>query len=264
MLEVLDMVKKISKKSIKKLARGSPKKDYYSRTGVRVKKSLISTGIKYENADAPRICWTEETTEEEITAHFEAEIANDKWGLTYLETLFATEFVYNGFKSLVAYRKAVSVQDEDGEVTTNMSNRTMSRHARKLLNKPNVVAFINDQINARCERLEITKDWIARKYKYWSEIDVSKYIKIVKPKDKRQKPFIALKTDLNKMPAMMRSSIKSISMSNQGDIKVEFIDQKSALDSLCKLTGYMNEKLQISNEDNKTIKIVIDQQDMEA
>ena len=60
----------------------------------------------------------------------------------------------------------------------------------------------------------------------------------------------------------VRSAISSISVTMQGELKVEFINQKAALDSLVKMMGYLENKLNI--ESKQPIIMNFDSQDSEA
>ena len=185
----------------------------------------------------------------------------DSTGLSVMETMFCLEFIGNGFRKGLAYLHAVG--QGEGE-TRKLAIGTASCSGDRLLKKPHIKNFIQDQLNARCERLQVTSDWVARKYKIWSEIDITQYIDIIQPKTRTGRARLVLKQSLEDLPLAVRSAIKSITMTTAGDLKVEFIDQKAALDSLTKVLGLSVDILEISGKKGGPINLNFDAQDAEA
>jgi superfamily II helicase len=178
--------------------------------------------------------------------------------LSAQQTVFALEYIKNGYKLAPAVRAAVG--KEKAESWKN--KRTATQIGHNWLKKEKVFKFIHDQLNARCKRLELSVDVIARQYYIWSQIDVTEFVEL--RRNETGKPIICLKCELEALPRSVRTSVRSLTTTAAGDVKIEFIDQKGALDSLTKLLGFNNEKLQIGTADNSTLKLIFDMQDKDA
>ena len=222
--------KKISKKVAKELARGA--RTYPLKEIVKESEKEIEDYYRDLNEEHP--------TE-----------------LSLPQIKFVQEFLKNGYNKSDAARKAY-----DDEYTEGWTNAETEARGRNFLKHPKVRNYIQHELNNMSQRYQVTFDWIAKKYKAWSEIDVSQYVRFVKPK--RGRPYLALKHDLEDLPKHVRNSIRSIGTTAAGDIKVEFIDQKASLDQLAKLLGFANEKLDLAMGKGESIKLVFDKQDEEA
>ena len=222
--------KKISKKVAKELARGE--KTYPLREAIREAEKEVEDFYRDLNENHP--------TE-----------------LSLPQLKFAQEFLRNGYNKTNAVRKAY-----DPEYVSGWSQQEATERGRNFLKHPKVRNYIQQELNNMSERHQVTFDWIAKKYKGWSEIDVAQYVRFVKPKKGR--PYLTLKHDLEDLPKQVRNSIRSIGTTAAGDVKVEFIDQRASLDQLAKLLGFANEKLDLALGKGEPIKLVFDKQDEEA
>jgi hypothetical protein len=170
------------------------------------------------------------------------------------QVIFCLELLNNGYQVPDAVRKTF------GKTVLDWTPSRCAALGHTLLRLPKVREYLQEQIDNRINKLQITLDWVANKYKAWSEIDIARYISL--EQDDRGKPYIKLKTDLHLLPINVRTAIKGISVTAKGDVKLEFIDQKSALDSLAKLMGFIDSKIQI--ESKAPIILNFDKQDAGA
>ena len=89
------------------------------------------------------------------------------------------------------------------------------------------------------------------KYKTWATINVTDFLEVryrELPGGEKGRPYIHLKVELEDLPTEIKSAIKSVSVSAQGDLKVDFVDPKGALDSLAKLMGVHEDTLNIKTK----------------
>ncbi len=207
---------------------------------------------------APDLNITIESTEREIQEYYARYNEFEPTDLSHVQTVFALEYIKNGFKIAAAVRKAVG----EDRLKRWTNRRTPTQVGTNWLIQKKVIDFIQDQLNARCERLQVTAEWIARKYKIWSEIDVTQFIELKENAEGGH--TLSLKQNLEDLPKSIRTSIKSVSVGVGGDVKVDFVDGKSALDSLSKLLGMFNDKLEIDTKENLKINLVFDKQDSDA
>jgi len=181
--------------------------------------------------------------------------------LTIDEVLFALEFVASGFNMQLA-AKAVRSKYDDERHTDDTEDDPQYYHkctltAKKYLAKYHVRNFIQEQINHRIERLQVTEDWIWKKYRGWANLDITNLIEIKTVNNRR---IISLKKNIEDLPLEVRTSITSISVTTLGDIKVEFVNQKAALDQLCKLMNIGQDSLNLDTE----VHLHFDSQDADA
>lgn len=194
-------------------------------------------------------------TIDDVENSFSMAVYEHPTNLSPEQVIFSLEFMKNGYKAVPAIRETY------GQIVHDWSGSRCIELAKKLLGLSKVKRFINQEIELRAQKLQITADWIAKKYKQWATINVTDYITI-KHHEKSKRPYIVLKTELEKMPDEIKSAIKSISVTTSGDLKVEFVDQRAALDSLTKLLGFANDKINI--ETKTPIFLNFDSQDKEA
>ena len=180
--------------------------------------------------------------------------------LTPEQIIFCLEYVNCGYITSAAVRNTFGAEDWTDSKVFNVG--------KKLLKLQKIKDQIQSELDNRCEKLRVSADWAARKYKAWSEINVTDYIEVTylrqlgTGRNLKPRPQIKLKTKLEDMPKEIRGAIKKVSVSTQGDLNVEFIDQKGALDSLVKLLGFTENKLVLDNR--APINIFFDDQDEEA
>lgn len=158
--------------------------------------------------------------------------------MTIEEVMFGLEFIATNFNAQQAMSNCFkqNLSAEDAELLSVDSPQWYSKcttAAKKNLGKYSVREFIQQQINQRVERLQVTSDWCWGKYKSWANLDITKVIQINTHENGRQ--TLSFVKDLDQLPVEVRSAITSISITTMGDIKVEFVNQKAALDQLCKL-----------------------------
>ena len=180
--------------------------------------------------------------------------------LTPEQIIFCLEYVNCGYITSVAVRNTFGAEDWSDSKVLNVG--------KKLLKLQKIRDQVQHELDNRCEKLRVSADWAARKYKAWSQINVTDYIEVHYPRqigagrNIKPRPQIRLKTKLEDMPKEIRGAIKKVSVGAQGDLNVEFIDQKAALDSLVKLLGFTENKLVLDNR--VPINIFFDDQDDEA
>lgn len=185
-------------------------------------------------------------TVDEVENSFSMMVYDHPTNLSPEQVIFALEFIKNGYKALPA------VKETFGNMISEWSDQRCYQLAEKLLGLKKVKKYINEELELRAHKLQITADWIAKKYKQWATINVTDYITVEYTKKPpgskalnfRPRPQIIMKKSLEEMPEVIKSSIKSIGVTASGDLKVEFIDQKAALDSLTKLMGFANDKIE--------------------
>ena len=166
--------------------------------------------------------------------------------LTPEQIIFCLEFVNCGYRTSEAVRNTFGAED--------WNDRKIRTVGKKLLQLQKIKDQIQSELDNRCEKLRVSADWAARKYKTWSEINVTDYIEVTylrqlgTGRNLKPRPQIRLKTKLEDMPKEIRGAVKKVSVSAQGDLNVEFIDQKGALDCLVKVLGFTENKLVIDNK----------------
>lgn len=153
-----------------------------------------------------------------------------------------------------------------GELVATFSISQVDTLANELLKLPKIKSYIMDELERRAEKLKASADWIAYKYKTWASICITDYIEIeyyTNPRTGVKKPSLKLKTEIEDLPPEIKSAIKSITVNSQGDLKIEFIDQKSALDSLTRMLG-LNGDNKIVLDSRAPINVIFDSQDEDA
>ena len=180
-------------------------------------------------------------TMDEVEQSYSMLIYEHPTNLSPEQVIFVLEFIKSGYKAVPA------IQNTFGHLAEEWVDRKCQAVASRLLDLPKVKSFLNEQLEARAEKLKVTADWVALKYKQWAQIDVAKYIEVAHH-EKTKRPYIKLKTNLNDMPEQIRSAIKEVSVTQAGDLKVVFVDQKAALDSLSKLMGFTDNKVTIETK----------------
>lgn len=180
--------------------------------------------------------------------------------LTPEQIIFCLEYVNCGYITSVAVRNTFGAEDWSDSKVVNVGKKLLALHKIK--------SQVQHELENRCEKLRVSADWAARKYKVWSQINVTDYIEVTylrtpgAGRNIKPRPQIRLKTKLEDMPAEIRGAIKKVTVSAQGDLNVEFIDQKAALDSLVKLLGFTENKLVLDSR--IPVNIFFDDQDDEA
>lgn len=180
--------------------------------------------------------------------------------LTPEQIIFCLEYVNCGYITSLAVRNTFGAED--------WTDAKVSSVGKKLLQLQKIKDQVQHELDNRCEKLRVSADWAARKYKAWSQINVTDYIEvryirqIGTGRNLKPRPQILLKTKLEDMPPEIRGAIKKVTVSAQGDLNVEFIDQKGALDSLVKLLGFTETKLTIDSK--VPMNFFLDEQDEEA
>ena len=223
------------KTTAKKTAKKQPPKTSMSQPNQRAAKPLPTVELDLENIEA-------------IQSYYDQEgILLEK------EVLFCLEWLSNGMKAGPAYSKVFGIDNTN----------TCYTEGSKLLGKPKVKAYVRREMNNRASRLGISSDYVANKYKVWAEGYIGDFVEVkTVSRGKVKKQVLFLKGDLESLTPEQRSCIKSIEPTKDGQIKLTMIDQKAALDSLAKLLGYTQDKLQINTEVGITLKF--DSQDEEA
>lgn len=146
----------------------------------------------------------------------------------------------------------------------NLGNTKARLEANETLKKPEVRQYLRSQIMARLTRLSINSDMIAQKYWDWANVDITEFVEVETRKIKGRKHCsMVLKDHIKELPPILKSAIKSITTTQQGQLKVELIDKKGSLDSLCKLLG-LNEEENKKSDKEQTIVLRFDEQDANA
>lgn len=173
--------------------------------------------------------------------------------LSEKEVLFCLQYIENGMIAKHAYAKVFNCENL----------KTCAVEASKLLRKPKLKLFLRRELDQRAQRLGVTSDWVAYKYKVWSEAFIGDFVEVKEFKVKGvTTQVLLLKSHLEDLTPEQRSCIKSVEPTKDGHIKVTLIDQKAALDSLSKMLGYTNDKLKIEAEGTLILKF--DDQDKDA
>lgn len=196
-----------------------------------------------------------EKSEEEVQNYFEKFYSpfNDRDLIdppSTLEINVALAYINSGFNLSKAGK----------EVWDSESDHNARRRVRRIIDKERVKKFISHELHCRRVAKGITFDWVVKKYLTWATLDITQFIELHIPKEKKLKPFIVLKDSLDDLPELVRQSIKSISVDKAGKVKLEFIDQKSAMDQLCKLYGFDRSE----SDGQSSIHLHFDSQDREA
>lgn len=169
--------------------------------------------------------------------------------LSEKETIFCLEYLANGMIAKHAYSKAFDCE--------NLSSCAVE--ASKLLRKTKLKVFLRRELDNRAKKLGVTADWVANKYKVWSEAFIGDFIEV---KEIKGGQVLFLKSNLEDLTIEQKSCIKSVEPTKDGHIKVTLVDQKASLDSLAKMLGYTNDKLKIETEGTLVLKF--DDQDKDA
>lgn len=194
---------------------------------------------------------TVEEVEEYLLSCYDEEMDDFKDLPLRAEMEFCHAFMANGFKGGPAY----------STVYPDKAKANASAQAQQFLSRPRVKCYLAKQLYAKRLRLGITSDWVCKKYLAWANLDITQFLDL---KTKGRGIGVYLKKEINELPPLVRQSIKSISYEEKsGKIKVEFIDQKAALDSLVKLLGYTNDAL-INIDTDNSVHLHFDAQDREA
>lgn len=169
------------------------------------------------------------------------------------EIEFCQEYISNGFIQWRAMLKA----------KPHISHRRARLDAIHVLKKPEIREYIRNQLTARVTRLSLSKDQVAMKYWEWANVDITDLVEI-KERKKSKKVYldVVLKKDIKDLPPEFRSAIKSITTTRDGKLKVELIDKKQSLDSMCKMLGLTEE--QKFGIEAQQIVLNFDAQDSEA
>ena len=170
------------------------------------------------------------------------------------QVLFVLELLGNG------YDISAAIESVYGTAVVGMTPAAIKSLGQKLMQLKKVRDFIEEQTQLRADKLQLTADWVAKKYKTWADIDVLDYISIEYSSTGRS--MIKLKAELEDLPKDVRGAIKKIKSDPGGGVVIEFIDQKQALDSLSKLLGLVENKLTV--ETKGPVILSFDQQDSEA
>ena len=183
--------------------------------------------------------------------------------MTIDETMFALEFIATNFNTQQAAANTRRARLGDDHESDKLENDPDFYHVcttigKRYLTKYRVREFIQQQINNRIERLQVTEDWVWSKYRNWARTDVTQLIEI---KEQKGRQIITLKENINDLPLEIRTAITSVTVTTMGDIKVEFVNQKAALDQLCKLMNIGNDKVDLNTGE---IHMHFDAQDGEA
>ena len=186
------------------------------------------------------------STVDELERSLGIVVYKHKDNLSPEQVIFCLEFIKNGYKGVPA------IKETFGSLAEQWNDSKCNTLAMELLSMEKVKLFINEQLELRAEKLKTTSDWIAQKYRDWATLSVTDYVTI-RYSEKTGRPRIDLTTPLEELPETVRSAIKSIKVTAAGDLSVEFVDQKGALDALSKLMGYMTEKLDVQVKGNVTL-----------
>lgn len=196
---------------------------------------------------------------EKVRSYYENKPFNN-CGLSVREITFAMNFIAFGFDSCSAMREILKDHPNyKDQVDDPQFPALCVRQARNCLEKFEVRKFIQQQINCNLEIAEVTANWVASKYKAWSMLDLSEVVEL---KEHRGRQIICLKKNLEDLPNEVRSAIRSISITNHGDVKIDLVDQSAALNQLSKMLGFANDK---GDEKGETeIHLHFDSQDADA
>lgn len=169
------------------------------------------------------------------------------------EMQFCHAYLSNGFKQGPAVRT----------VLPELSTANSVQRAHDFLSRERVQRYLTRELHSRRLRMGVTADWVCKKYLSWATLDITQFIEFDSGSSRRGSgASVYLKKSINELPPLVRQSIKSLTVDDKGKVKVEFIDQKSALDSLAKMLGFSNDKLTI---DSKVVThLHFDEQDKEA
>lgn len=186
---------------------------------------------------------SEEEVEEYLLERYKEEYASDLENLpTPREILFCEAYMAHSF----------NMTKTAAEIWPNCSDpKIRARDGEKMLEKERVQNYLSRELHLKRLRLGITQDWLTKKYLTWANLDITNFLQFVPAKGKgtnRRAAAVYLKDDIENLPPMVRQCIKSVTVDDKGKVKVEFIDQKSALDSLAKLLGFGNDKLKIDTD----------------
>lgn len=183
-----------------------------------------------------------EEVEEYLLERYQEEYAADFNNLpTPREILFCEAYMANTF----------NLAKSCAELWPDHSPRSASTLGEKMLEKERVQNYLSRELHLKRLRLGVTQDYLTKKYLTWANLDITDFLEFVPAKGKgtnRRAAAVYLKEDIANLPPMVRQCIKSVTVDDKGKVKVEFIDQKSALDSLAKLLGFGNDKLKIDTD----------------
>lgn len=170
------------------------------------------------------------------------------------EMEFCQHYISNNFSNYKAMQEA----------RPNLGSTKARLKANEVLKRPEIQEYIRHQLVARLTRLSISSDVIAQKYWEWANVDITKFVDVEQVKIGRKLVTrVELKQDIKDLPPAMKAAIKSITTTRDGKLKVELIDKKASLDSLCKLLGF-NEEENKKTDQEQTIVLRFDEQDAEA
>lgn len=168
------------------------------------------------------------------------------------EMRFCHEFLNNGFKKGPAIR----------EIFPDLSSSNMIQRANDYLDRPRVMKYLSRELHNRRLKMGVTAEWICKKYLMWANLDITDFIEFSPATIKGRGAAVYLKKNISELPPLVRQSIKAITVDDKGKVKIEFVDQKSALDSLAKMLGYAQDK--ISFDGGVPINLYFDKQDEKA
>ncbi len=181
---------------------------------------------------------TAEEIEEYLVGQYREEDDNFKGLPTEREMMFCHAYLSNGFKQGPAI----------AEILPDLKTSNRIQRAHDYLARPRVQKYLTRELHNRRLRMGVTADWICKKYLVWSTLDITQFLDFVPAKEGKKgrtdrRASIYLKEGIEKLPPLVRQAIKAITIDDKGKVKIEFIDQKSALDSLAKMLGYTNDKI---------------------
>lgn len=175
------------------------------------------------------------------------------------QTLFALEYVANGFIGHLAASEVRKQYPKTKDIDDSKNKEANKKLANRYLKKELVKGIIDREVKCRLNRLGVTADWVWSRYMAWANLDISTILAIKQIETKgRIKQIVVLKKNIKDLPIEVRTAITSISLTPSGDVKVEFVNQKAALDQLCKLMNIGNETL---NVNTGQIELHFDKQD---
>ena len=192
--------------------------------------------------------------ESDIEKSFQMLVYKHPVNLSPEQVIFCQEFIK------AAYKIAPAIKATFGTQAEGWTDQDITKVGQRLLQLPKIRKYLQEEIENRVTKLKTTSDWVAQKYRDWSEIDVTDYIRV--EYNKRGRPQIKLLYELDELPKQVRSAIKSVSVNSYGDLKIEFVDQKGALDQLAKLQGLIDTKMKVEVE--QPILLSFDKEDEDA
>lgn len=187
------------------------------------------------------------TVDKNTTPKKKAANASDSGTLTAKQQLFANEYL-------------VDLNATQAAIRAGYSAKTAQEQSSRLLSNVMVQRFIEAGRQKTAEKLEITREMVAKEYQKLAFADPRKFF--------REDGTVKHPTELDDDTAAALASFEVLEeFEGQGPNryqigdtkKIKWTDKKAALDSLCRMLGFNQDKMVLEGNDEKPITLLMQQ-----